>query len=50
MLEIPLAYFLAKMTTLDEQGVYLAIVISESVMTLIALWYFRRGKWKLKSV
>ncbi len=50
LLEIPLAYILAKMTALDEQGVYLAIVISESVMTLIALWYFRRGKWKLKSV
>ena len=50
MIEIPLAYMLAKMTGLNEQGVYVAIVVSESIMTLIALWYFRRGKWKLKSV
>ena len=50
LIEIPLAYMLAKMTALDAQGVYMAIVISESLMTLVALWYFRRGKWKLKSV
>lgn len=50
MIEIPLAYVLAKMTGFHEQGVYMSIVISESIMTLIAFWYFRAGKWKLKSV
>lgn len=50
MIEIPLAYMLARMTGYHEQGVYMAIVIGESCMTILALWYFRGGKWKLKEV
>ncbi len=50
MIEIPLAYVLARMMGFNEQGVYMAIVISESIMTLVALWYFKAGKWKLKTV
>jgi putative MATE family efflux protein len=50
VIEIPLAYILALKAGFQEQGVYTAIVISESVMTLIALWYFRSGKWKMKAV
>lgn len=50
ILEIPLAYFLALQTGIGEKGVYYAIVIAESIMTLAALWYFRRGKWKFKEI
>lgn len=50
LIEIPLAWIFARMTGFNEQGVYMSIVIAESVMTLIALWYFRKGKWKLKKV
>ncbi len=50
MIEIPLAYFLARMNGLDEYGVYAAIIIAESMMTLIAIWLFRKGKWKLQKV
>lgn len=50
ILEIPLAYYLALQFGFGEQGVYYAIVIAETVMTLIALWYFRKGKWKLKEI
>ena len=50
MIEIPLAYFLALRSGLDEKGVYIAIVIAESLMTLIALYLFRKGKWKLNEV
>lgn len=50
LLEIPLAYLLAIGLELNEQGVYVAILISESMMTLIALLVFRKGKWKLKSI
>jgi putative MATE family efflux protein len=50
MIEIPLAWLFAKNTGFHEQGVYMAIVIAESIMTLIALWYFKRGKWKIKQV
>ena len=50
LLEIPLAYFLAISLGVGETGVYYAIVIAESVMTIAAAWYFKRGKWKLKIV
>jgi putative MATE family efflux protein len=50
MLEIPLAWILSIKAGMNEQGVFTAIVIAESVMTLIAWLVFRRGKWKLKQV
>lgn len=49
-LEIPLAYMLAIYTPMNQQGVFLAIVISESMMTLLAWLIFRRGRWKHKLV
>ena len=50
MIEIPLAWILAIRSGLQEQGVFLAIVIAESIMTITAFLVFRRGKWKLKEV
>ena len=50
IIEIPLAYFLAMSLGLEEKGVYMAIVTAESLMSLIALMMFRRGKWKEREV
>ncbi len=50
LIEIPLAWFLAIKSGMNQPGVYTAIVIAESVMTLTAWLVFRRGKWKLKEV
>lgn len=50
MLEIPLAYFLALRWGVGENGVYWAIIIAESVMTVVAAVAFTRGKWKLRKV
>jgi putative MATE family efflux protein len=50
MIEVPLAWFLAIKAGFNEEGVYIAIVVAESLMTLIAWLVFRRGKWKLKQV
>jgi putative MATE family efflux protein len=48
--EIPLAWILAIKSGMNEEGVFAAIVISESLMTFIAWIVFRRGKWKMKEV
>ncbi|MBW6501008.1 MAG: MATE family efflux transporter [Bacteroidales bacterium] len=50
LLEIPLAWVLAIHAGMNEQGVFTAIVIAETIMTLTAWIVFRRGKWKLKEV
>jgi Na+-driven multidrug efflux pump len=50
LIEIPLAWILAIKLGMNEQGVFMAIVIAESIMTLTAWLVFRRGKWKFKEV
>ncbi len=50
LLEIPLAYFLAIKTGFEAYGVAMAVVIAESIMTLVALTIFRRGRWKLRKI
>lgn len=50
MLEIPLAYLMAIVLGMEQVGVYYSIIIAESVMTIIALIIFRRGKWKLREI
>jgi len=50
LVEIPLAWLLAIKSGFNEEGVYIAIVVAESLMTLIAWLVFRTGKWKLKEV
>jgi putative MATE family efflux protein len=50
IIEIPLAWFLAFKAGLREEGVFISIVIAESLMTIIAWLVFRKGRWKLKEV
>ena len=50
MLEIPLAYILALPLGLEEQGVYIAILAAETMMTVAAVVLFRRGRWKTREV
>ncbi|MDH3690840.1 MAG: MATE family efflux transporter [Gammaproteobacteria bacterium] len=50
IVQIPLAYSLAQKLQLGPQGVFLAITVAESLIALVAVWLFRRGRWKLKAV
>jgi Na+-driven multidrug efflux pump len=50
LVEIPLAYLLALRLGIGENGVYFAIIGAESLMTLVAAFIFRRGRWKLREV
>ena len=50
MFEIPLAYFLAISLNMGLTGASWAIVIAESLLTVLALILFRRGKWKLRKI
>ena len=50
LLEIPLAYLFAITSGIGETGVYYAIVVAETMMTILAAYLFMKGKWKLKKV
>jgi putative MATE family efflux protein len=50
MLELPLAYLLALRLGMEERGVFTAIVIAESMMTIVGTIIFRRGRWKTRQV
>ncbi len=46
LLEIPLAYFLAKTLNFGPQGVFISIAVSESVLAILFIWVFKKGRWK----
>ncbi len=50
LFQIPLAYILAKNLGLGAQGAFIAIPVAETVIAMIAWYFFRRGKWKLVEV
>jgi len=50
IIEIPLAYFLATKTELGEKGVYLAIIAGDLALTIIGVFLFKQGKWKLSKI
>ena len=46
ILQIPLAYWLATSLSLGPDGVFWAIVVSESLVTILGVTVFRSGRWK----
>lgn len=50
LIEIPLAYYLAKSLAWGPSGVFWAIAISESILAVVAIFVFRRGRWKRMKV
>jgi putative MATE family efflux protein len=45
VLEIPLAWYLARHTALHVNGVFVSVVVAQSVIVLISLVLFRQGRW-----
>ena len=50
VLQIPLAWALAKFLKMGPTGVYIAIGVAESVLAIVSIVIFRKGKWKLVKV
>ena len=43
--DIPLAFVLAKSTSLEEYGVAWALVIGMTLRLFVFIWYYKRGRW-----
>ena len=46
LFQIPLAYLLAQYFALGSTGVFIAIPVAETLITITAFVLFRKGKWK----
>jgi Na+-driven multidrug efflux pump len=46
LFQIPLAYFLADIMKLSTSGAVIAIPVAESLIAVIARYFFKKGKWK----
>jgi Na+-driven multidrug efflux pump len=50
LFQIPLAYALSIYFGLGAHGVFLSITIAESLIAVVAVLMFRRGRWKQQQV
>lgn len=50
LIQIPLAWYLAKRVGMEEDGVFYAILISEASLALFGIAAFKWGRWKNKKV
>jgi len=50
LIQIPLAYWLATRIGFGPEGVFVAIVLAESILTVLAVLMFRRGSWRDQGV
>lgn len=48
--QIPLAYLMAKYLNMGSVGVYVAIGLAESLLAIVSIIIFKKGKWKLVKV
>jgi len=50
LIEIPLAYVLAFPLGMAHLGIFISIAFSHSFHSIVSLYFFKKGKWKLKEV
>lgn len=46
LFQIPLAYLLSKGLGLQSTGAFVAIPVAETLIAIVAWYYFKKGKWK----
>jgi Na+-driven multidrug efflux pump len=46
LFQVPLAYLLAQYWDLGPEGVFIAVPVAETAITITSFIFFRRGKWK----
>jgi len=50
LFQVPLAWFLSQYMGLAALGAFIAIPVAETMIALVALYFFKRGKWKTVKV
>ncbi|HEY6445094.1 MAG TPA: MATE family efflux transporter [Acidobacteriaceae bacterium] len=50
VLELPLAWTLARGAGMREQGAFLAVVVAESAIAVLSIALFRRGRWRSRRI
>lgn len=50
LFQIPLAYVLAKVMGLGPLGIFLAVLISETAISIAGVLIFRKGRWKAVTI
>jgi Na+-driven multidrug efflux pump len=50
LFQVPLAYLLAKFFELGPTGVFIAIPVAETAITIAAFFLFKKGRWKTIAV
>lgn len=46
LFQIPLAYFLANYLNWKSTGAFIAVPIAETLIAIVAYYFFKRGKWR----
>ena len=50
ILQIPMAYLLAMRTDFGITGVYMAMTVAESLIAVVGVLVFRRGRWRTRKI
>ena len=50
LVQLPLAWWLSQVVGWGPEGIFAAIAIVDSLLAVVAVVVFRRGRWKLRSV
>lgn len=46
LFQVPLAYFLSNVLDMKATGAFIAIPVAETLIAVVAWFYFKKGKWK----